>query len=90
LIEAKPGSLPQHEMLANVGSGSNRVGFAPRQSPGLPRTTDIIKTARLVRFVPKQTFLLAERDGRIDVSLCDANDGALYRLINPMDRNQRR
>jgi hypothetical protein len=28
----------------------------------------------------KQTFLLAQRDGQIDViSLCDANEGALYR-----------
>lgn len=28
----------------------------------------------------KQTFLLAQRDGRVDViSLCDANEGALYR-----------
>ena len=28
----------------------------------------------------KQTFLLAQSDGRIDViSLCDANEGALYR-----------
>jgi hypothetical protein len=78
---SRRGSLTRNETCASVSEEgqSRRFDCVPATS-ALPKSTDIVRSARQSVSAQKQTVLLAQRDRRIDViSLCDANERALYR-----------